>query len=1586
MKPQDENRKLREYIRQSKQRRRWHGLTAVLATAAAVLTLCVMVLPAVTLENTPQALACQLDLHTHTDSCYDEEGELVCGYADFVAHTHDSSCYGEDGTLICPLEERKPHTHTESCYQETETLVCGREETQGHTHTEACYETQLVCGQEEGQGHTHTGHIHTEECYTVGETLVCTNTEPDHVHTEECYETQRELTCTQDTGCYDENGNLICGLEETQGHTHTQACYETQLVCGQEETEPHTHTDNCYQVQRELVCGQEEVILHTHTEGCRDEDGNLTCGMVEIKEHVHDETCLPETTSEPEDISQTEDSSSEESQTEEGQETVSQSGTSWATVSKPGYEPAEENGVALFSANALLAAPRAEEGYDFAGNITSVTVAKEQNGQWVPGTTFTVGDKVQVVIAYSIPADIVTKENKVIYYQLPQGIGLTEEETGDVTIGDQVVGAYTITISGLITITFQDNFADGRAFEGSIQFQGTVDASGEGEEDTIIFGGEGGTITVEPDAGDTDLSITKSGTYDSANEKIHYTVTVSSEQGSDGPITVNDKFLSGGATCDNNILITGPDGPVENAEITYQNAKPHFTISELPALEAGESYRITYTATVNLENTGTEDGSLTVRNRVEAQDQTNTVYAISDVLVSEARIQKIGVYNPSTREVVWTVYLYNPRGYNLAGKTLTDTMTWTYGGKTLTQNIESATLTPYTGETPGESETIKLPYTFPVDSKKSYILTYTTSLPEDAAVGANLSVTNTAWLGNWKAEYNIDGTVPGKTGLVKTFTGQGDGDAVESDLNWSSIITFPQGTLEAGTLDSIRYVDIIQDAVNEGWQLQAGTHYTTPELLQQLVAAPVDGYNQQAELKYGTDYTIQVVTAADFQTALGEAYYNATGVSYVFKTVVFDQLFGGFSYGEQEFQFTWRSLDDVGANTPIAMFAVTFTSSAVDKLNEAGQISISYSTHYDLSKVTGNGTYTLVNGGRTPSNSAAANTETALLAQLNKQVSTIGGHDYALESDAYTDENVAIDVGDTDGNIYYRILLYNFGNEISLQDTMWSKAEGWQGSVVFDSIQVYNPFTNEVLYSLKPWDYLSKEQEYYGSYKLSRLGDYKGYIIGLYYHIDVNVNNNLPQGETKTFTNTVEWIGVDDDSATAQVTNSGATLEKTGEALEDGLVRYYVTINPSGRDLLENGSTLTLTDTLTLSANSAAATFLPETAKLYRYDAAAENNLGEDISERLSLTYEEETHTITFTLPDQVACVVVYEYEITRGAAAGNIDVSNTAQLTGVATTGSGSELVLTDQSSGATVNSATLRIYKHEAGSINALLSQAHFTLERYEKDADGAYEWTPSTLTALGEDGSFIVEETGYIELNFLAHAGTGSLYNTLYRLQETQAPEGYAAEEGYRYFVWMEQGKDEAGTYAAMQEAGAWPEGVDEGEVTFIAYSTNGAIYVPNEPLTTSITVEKQWQGAEGTPLEEGLPDSVEVTLYQQTAEGEPVQYGDPVTLTADTNWTYTWEQLPKEVDGQAVTYTVVETPITGWEASYDYGEGATGITEGTIQIINTKQSAFTLPETGGVGPTLVAIAGVPLVGAAGVVYWNLRRKRRRGGKGP
>ena len=794
-------------------------------------------------------------------------------------------------------------------------------------------------------------------------------------------------------------------------------------------------------------------------------------------------------------------------------------------------------------------------------------------------------------------------------------------------------------------------------------------------------------------------------------------------------------------------------------------------------------------------------------------------------------------------------------------------------------------------------------------------------------------------------------------------------------------------------------MDIIQDAVNEGWKLQAGTHYTTPELLQQLVAAPVEGYTQLEALEYGTDYTIQVVTAADFQTALGETYYNATGVVYVFETVAFDQLFEGFSYGEQEFQFTWRSLDDVGANTPIAMFAVTFTQSALDKLNAVGQISISYSTHYDLSKVTGNGTYTLVNGGRTPSNSAAANTETALLAQLNKQVSTIGSHDYTLESDAYTDGPAAMDVGDTDGNIYYRILLYNFGNEISLQDTMWATQYGW--SVGFDSIKVYDAATGDVLETLTIWGENGHlgSNPYWGTYTLKNLAAYRGCIIGLYYHVDVSAN--LPQGETQTITNTVKWTDVAEDSVETTVTNSKPTLEKES-ALADGennRVYYYVTINPGAKDLLPDGGNLQLEDTLTLP-NGVSATLRPETIKLYTYNAenADGHYLGEDISDnpvfRVDQTEGEENSYI-FTVPDETACVVVYAYEIDRGTYAGdNIKLSNAAMLMGSAVISAGDEIQLDNQGSSSEANKATLTIYKIGDNDYANLLNGVQFDLYRYELQEDGTtYDWEQTDITAEGEIGEggqhFITGgdgPEGAIILNFLEEEdGGGSYYNTIYKLVEYSTIEGYALDPTPRYYVWGKDGMSADQTAAEMDDV-LGKAGVLWEKVTFIPYGGSMTDTISNEPTTTEITVTKTWQGAEGTPLEKDLPDSVEVTLYQQTDGGEPVQYGESVTLTGEANWTYTWEQLPKEVDGQAVTYTVVETPITGWEASYDYGEGATGTTEGTVIITNTKQSAFTLPETGGVGPTLVAIAGVPLVGAAGVVYWNLRRKRRRGGKGP
>lgn len=71
-------------------------------------------------------------------------------------------------------------------------------------------------------------HIHTEEC--IQKTLICDAEETEHVHSEE-------------GGCYNSEGELICDLEETAHHEHTEECYRSEYICGKEE---HIHTVECY--------------------------------------------------------------------------------------------------------------------------------------------------------------------------------------------------------------------------------------------------------------------------------------------------------------------------------------------------------------------------------------------------------------------------------------------------------------------------------------------------------------------------------------------------------------------------------------------------------------------------------------------------------------------------------------------------------------------------------------------------------------------------------------------------------------------------------------------------------------------------------------------------------------------------------------------------------------------------------------------------------------------------------------------------------------------------------------------------------------------------------------------------------------------------------------------------------------------------------------------------------------------------------------------------------------------------------------------------------------------------------------------
>ena len=1521
MKPYNEKNRAWEYLLEHKLQKRWQKITVLLAVIAAIATTMAMTLPAITMEKEPGTLCCQLNTHTHTDSCYDEDGNLICGYADFVVHTHDDSCYDEDGNLICPLKEIQVHTHDESCYNDTLVPVCGKEETEGHVHTDQCYEwcEELTCKEVECEPHTH------------------------------------------DDSCYDENGNLICGKEETEGHVHTDECYSSvkKLTCGKEEASPHKHTSECYKIQKKLVCGKEEVELHTHTPGCYDENGNLICGKIQVLEHVHDETCIPA------------------GEKDDGEENLSyQNDTSWATVEKSESAGAQ---ISLFSARNARAA-----GIDFTQYITSITLSRNIDGQWVPVTAeVTSGDSIKVHISYTILENIVTTSSREIYYQLPAGIGLRNEVSGPVTISDKTVGTYTISTGGLIQITFNEDFADRTAFTGELEFQGTVTATGEEGSDKIDLGFDGGTITVIPGGEEADLTITKTGDYDESSNLVNYRIAVSTETGTDGTVTITDNFIhkpgygvidyKEGSFSLKKVDASGTEtdfGTVTSyLSITKQtdSEAASFVLKDLPQLQAGESYILTYSAQPNRNSLGNGNGYLEFSNQAVAKDQTNTAEAGANVKVSKAMISKTYTYDVLTRTINWTIYV-NEGQRDISGWKLEDKLTYTADGKEYTIELpEKVTITALWDYAPtGESKEVSLPYTFPENSKAQYVITYSTEVPTNVSSDSSIVFHNTAGIGDYWVTVDVDGPSIGDYGIVK---GPLSSDSETGIIHWAATIAHP----DSPDLDKLHYVDLLSGVVTEDGTQFFDNHYITKDQLSALQIWTVDG---KIKLIYGTDYTIMAVSKEDVQSIMEETNISIENLSW---------LVAEYDFSDMVKQFSWKEISEFGNDEPLGMFAVVFNESVLNQIAEQN-LFIMYDSQIDTDSLPeGTKKITAYNLGRIPDDYSLTQTDMTFYQKIEKQASPTGTDEANKDTGSYTDNSLTVSSGDVEELLHYRIMISDYGEktEVTVTDTLPAGAELVEDSVVLrqhgDDWNTYTVETKETYYLQEITSKKNDDGTTTVTFLIGHLNDLNQDSFGIYYDVSVAGDAELEENGEKVYTNTASWDG-DSDSTTTTVKYSRPHLEKTGEQLPDeDTLRYYVIINPQGDRLNPYDENLTLEDTLTVPGGSEAF-FEPNTVKLYRYDENASDNhyCGTEIdSSQYSADYDSETHTITFTLPDSTACVLVYDYSVDRGTAAGELTISNVAQLSGSAEYSSESDLVIEEEESSASVNKATMTIFKYESGNMTHLLAGARFKLKRYEKTTDG-YVWNSTSLTAEGEDGEFIVGENGMITFSFLTEEqGGGSLYNTLYRLEETAAPNGYLKADGYYYFVWMKEGATEESTISAMSAEGAFGD-IPSDQVDFIPYSTSKSIYVPNE--ADHLTVTKKWRDDDGEVLTQPPVNSVTVTLYQWTQDRQKQVYGESVALTGDNHWTWSWQNLPKaDEEGNPYRYTVEETSVSGFEITYSENNSQ-GIQVGEIEITNTRKG-YVLPETGGSGTVFFTAAGILLITAAGLGYWYTRYRRRK-----
>lgn len=585
-----------KYMKAHKRKKSWYRVVTGLACVVVFCTVYALILPAITMEKgaceipehthseacytqvtsatrtEPVCTIESLNLHQHDDTCYDSEGNLTCGYADFVVHQHDSACYDENGNLWCPLPEIETHEHTGSCY-----AVPEADAPEVHTHTDDCYTVErdeLTC----------TEHVHTDDCYTETSTLICSLEESDgHQHSDDCYAWNKVLTCDLSTepaevatepvlvcgkaeillhehtaGCLEESGNLICGKIQVLEHQHTDACFETveepadteALTCTLPEDEKHTHTALCYGTW-ELTCDMEE---HTHTEECS------TAEETEATEET-------EETTEPE----------EEMSGMEIDPSLPVMGTAYASGAKT-----RAYSVMTLDADTTGATdPVSVENY-----ITGATLyyRTDENAAWtnVSGATDIPGDAdFKLEISYgNVPIDTLLAAGGKMTYTLP-ALFRNATANGKITSGSAEVGTITVA-NNTVTLAFDTTWLAKQKTEtntvisGDFFVEAEANLSQVGEDRTAqIFIGKT-TINIDfagdivAKYGNVDLSKTVSAISEETDgDYLTYTLTVTA--GADGcpEVKVVDTFadtqhieeyvgVTGGSSATNDT-----DGPTE---------------------------------------------------------------------------------------------------------------------------------------------------------------------------------------------------------------------------------------------------------------------------------------------------------------------------------------------------------------------------------------------------------------------------------------------------------------------------------------------------------------------------------------------------------------------------------------------------------------------------------------------------------------------------------------------------------------------------------------------------------------------------------------------------------------------------------------------------------------------------------------------------------------------------------------------------------------------------------------------------------------------------------------------------------------
>lgn len=1164
------------------------------------------------------------------------------------------------------------------------------------------------------------------------------------------------------------------------------------------------------------------------------------------------------------------------------------------------------------------------------------------------------------------------------------------------------VGTLKVTKDGVATIYFNDLSKFDLTKPVKFWFTAQATCSGEGLKQEITFPGTGTTITVKKN---TDIHakkelLTKDIQYDkNGNPYLEYQVTVSSENGTEGTVKIEDqiaewknlygtysnfalKKYSGetdktGETITVKPTITNSAGGAG----TPKGAQTNFVIDGLDALKAGERYVLTYRYQLSRDLCTDKKLSGWIGNKVIATDNGNGEFSPDEKSTNFSdRIEKSGNYDSVTRKVTWTITVRNPGKQNLSKYVVMDAI------QNSKAKIDASTVKLYGGDKEDECK-IVIPggtlamttgdqgftYTFPTinerDEKPYYKIVYQSDAPDNET-----SIHNTVTIadkdGGDKDSTEVDGNIQESGSFFKgkgNHTLQDVGNGLQK-ATWyiTALIPRDKRTTELTISDTFQQVTYGNGKIAE--------HYA-------LLGELFDQLNNKTDQKGAMEVYLDNDGATYRpQHWNGVNNYKLITVTYKFHTADGDDI-------------EIDSAQDAPAadvkQKKVTGFSVTVKSKeSIRKVNigHTNYGDIGYTTYVDVSNVPEDVSCSIKNEASSPIFSNKPSQEYPYKKEkapeekeeIVKQVACADGSNYEQEPGAAYDYKKASEEG-----IFYKISLKpaKGRKEITVVDTLpdglvydpnATSPSNYKRSAAQAVFSDQSPSSgivqadgtvNHVLGSKIYWkedetpvywweDHAGLEgfdltapknftvtQSADGKTltftikNLDRIPDKvkeKYQTIGIFYALqltqDADWKNQLES--SKVYQNTASWTGVDDASAKITVKRGDTHLNKTVEQSSNGRLTYTVDINPDGLTLNPKSNEITLYDTFTVNKHG--------TATLDRSSIKLHDCTENEDTEDYMLTTDEKkedsqvTHyNMTLTVRDGRHYKFTYTYIVDRSQVDSTVDVTaeNKARITAVWQ--EADDKKITSSAGGGSVGSidGELTLYKVDKNSENKVLQGAEFKLTAYDKRS-GSWDMAQTVTAYTDKKG----EITFVPAVPATGTNPTSKVYvnvDTLYKLVETKAPNGYVLDAKPFYFIWMkddasEQKKQEAAYITATGKDKETDE-VDPDVKNYkdVTYFQTGRSYerkFTNAPM--QLEFEKVWADEDGkiTSPPDGVTE-IKLNVYKYTGaefNKDTATLEQTVKLNTGNDWR---EKLLLTDSNENTRYYVEEVDVPdGYKVTY------------------------------------------------------------------